>query len=122
MNYPEYIMIKHNRRSIRLNHYDYSQPGSYFVTICTHAKSPLFGEIINGEMVLNDLGKIVEQCMSEILIHYPDVELDKWVIMPNHVHMIIVIYPNENDKPFVGAQNFVNVGASRFFGIAPTVV
>ena len=122
MNYPEYIMIKHNRRSIRLNHYDYSQPGSYFVTICTHAKSPLFGEIIDGEMVLNDLGKIVEQCMSEILIHYPDVELDKWVIMPNHVHMIIVIYPNENDKPFVGAQNFINVRASRFFGIAPTVV
>ena len=94
-------MNKYHRRSIRLNHYDYSQPGSYFITICTHDKSPLFGGITNGEMVLNDLGKMVEKCILDIPVHFPDVELDKWVIMPNHVHMIIVIYPNENDKPFI---------------------
>jgi REP element-mobilizing transposase RayT len=85
-------MDKHHRRSIRLKHYDYSQPGSYFITICTHAKTLLFGEIVDGEMQLNELGKIVEQCLSEIPVHFPDVILDKQVIMPNHVHMIIVLW------------------------------
>ncbi len=53
-------------------------------------------------MVLNVIGQIVEKCLLDIPVHYPDVELDKWVIMPNHVHMIIVIYP---DDDIVGAKH-----------------
>jgi REP element-mobilizing transposase RayT len=60
--------------------------------------------IKDGEMILNDVGKIVEKCVSDIPAHYPHVELDKFVIMPNHVHMIITIYP---DNDAVAAQDFV---------------
>jgi len=94
-------MIIHHRRSIRLKNYDYSQPGSYFITLCTIGKSQLFGEIIDGEMVLNDVGKTVEHRLLAIPDHYQDVELDQWVIMPNHIHAIIVIYPDD----VVGARH-----------------
>jgi len=79
-------------KSVRLKNFDYSQSGSYFVTIYTRNREPLFGEIKEGEMILNDVGKIIKKCVSDIPVHYPLVELDKFVIMPNHVHMIIVIY------------------------------
>lgn len=91
---------KHHRRSIRLKDYDYSSAGAYFVTICAHNRDCLFGEIIDGEMVLNDAGKMVERCWLEIPDHYPSVELDEFVIMPNHIHGIIVI------PDFVGVQDF----------------
>jgi len=79
-----------HRRSIRLQHHDYSQAAAYFVTICVHARQCLFGEVVNGEMVLNDLGKIVEECWDDIAQHFDNVELDTFIIMPNHVHGIIV--------------------------------
>jgi len=82
---------KHHRRSIRLKGYDYTQPGGYFVTIVTYHRDLLFGEIVNEEMQLNDLGKIVEECWRAIPEHIPNVELGAYVIMPNHVHGIIVI-------------------------------
>lgn len=82
---------KHHRRSIRLKNYDYSQPGAYFITICTHNRQCLFGEIVNGEMVLNEYGEIAKQCWLEIPVHFPHVQLDEFVIMPNHVHGIIIV-------------------------------
>jgi putative transposase len=85
---------KHHRRSIRLREYDYSQPGSYFITVCTSDKAPLFGEIIEGEMVLNDFGKIVEKEILKTESFRNNIEIDKYVIMPNHVHLIIVIWPS----------------------------
>jgi len=85
------------RRSIRLKDYDYSRPGMYFVTVCTNARLHLFGEIVNGKIVLNDLGKIARRCWLAIPHHFPQVELDEFVIMPNHVHGIIVI-KNDNHK------------------------
>jgi len=90
------IHPKPHYKSIRLKGYDYSQPGSYFVTICTKNRESLFGEIIDGEMVLNEIGKIVEKFLLEVPVHYPDVELDKYVVMPNHVHLIIVIYSSDD--------------------------
>ena len=97
----KYNPDKHHRRSIRLKEYDYSQAGWYFVTVCTHEKICQFGNIINMKMIFNDGGKIAETCWLDIPKHYPNVELDEFVIMPNHVHGIIVI----NDKN-VGVQNF----------------
>ena len=82
---------KHHRRSIRLKGHDYSQPGAYFVTICTRDQECLFGHVVNGEMRLNDAGEIAQRCWEEIPRHFPLVELDAFVVMPNHVHGIIVI-------------------------------
>jgi len=79
-----------HRRSIRLQNYDYTQAGAYFVTICAHARDCLFGDVINGEMRLNEYGKTVEECWDDIARHFDDVELDSFTIMPNHVHGIIV--------------------------------
>ena len=92
---------RQNRRSIRLQGYDYSQAGAYFVTICTQNKECLFGDIANGKMVLNDAGRMAEKCWCDIPVHFPHAGLDEWVIMPNHVHGILSIV----DSP-VGAKNF----------------
>ena len=81
---------EHHRRSIRLKGYDYSQPGAYFVTVCTNKWKCLFGEIVGGTMVLNQLGQIVSGCWNEIPEHFPNVELDEFVTMPNHLHGIVV--------------------------------
>ncbi len=82
---------KHHRRSIRLKGYDYTQPGAYFITICTHGRECLFGEIIDGEMHLNEAGPIVVQTWWDLPNHVPNVQLDAFVVMPNHVHGIIII-------------------------------
>ena len=82
---------KHHRKSIRLPGYDYSQAGAYYVTIVTDQRDCLFGEVVNGEMVLNDFGKIADECWRAIPDHFPLVELGAYVVMPNHVHGIIVI-------------------------------
>jgi len=81
----------HHRRSIRLQNYDYSSEGAYFVTMCTQNRECLFGEIVNGEMILNEYGKIVEQCWNDLPNHYDNIELDAYVIMPDHFHGIIFI-------------------------------
>lgn len=80
-----------SRKIIRLQEYDYSQPGLYFVTICTRDKVCVFGNIVDDEMVLNRFGKIVERTWQEIPQHFRGVELDGFVVMPNHVHGIIAI-------------------------------
>lgn len=84
---PEY----HHRRSIRLQGYDYSQTGIYFVTICTHQRQCLFGEIRNGKMILNQIGKIVTQEWLKSAEIRQEITLDEWIIMPNHLHGIVVI-------------------------------
>ena len=82
---------KHHRRSIRLKGYDYAQAGAYYVTIVVQGRECLFGEIIDGEMHLNEYGEIVQKWWNEIPIHFPNVELGAFIIMPNHVHGIIFI-------------------------------
>jgi putative transposase len=79
------------RKNPRLKDYDYTQCGMYFVTICTHKRAHRFGYIENQEMHLNETGEIAAASWSEIPAHYPQVELDVFVVMPNHVHGIIVI-------------------------------
>jgi len=79
----------HNRRSIRLKGYDYSQAGLYFITICCQDNVCLFGTIKNGAMILNSGGQMAKKCWTEIPNHFPNVILHEYVIMPNHVHGII---------------------------------
>jgi putative transposase len=82
---------KYHRKSIRLKGYDYSQAGAYFVTIVTQNRQHLFGEVKNGGMVLNAAGEKVEQIWHTLPERFPQIELDAFVVMPNHVHGIIVI-------------------------------
>jgi len=82
---------RRRRRSIRLRGYDYGSPGAYFVTIVTQGRECLFGQVVNGEMGLNDEGQVARSCWEAIPDHFPAVELDAFVIMPNHVHGIIAI-------------------------------
>jgi len=97
----KYDSALHHRQSIRLQGYDYSQAGAYFLTICMKNRQCLFGDVVDVEMRLNDAGGIAQQCWNEIPIHFPHVELDEFVIMPNHVHGIVVIA-----DAAVGAKNF----------------
>lgn len=80
-----------DRRSIRLPEYDYTQSGAYNITICTHARTRLFGEIVDGALCLNRFGEVVEECWREIPDHNHPAELDAFVVMPNHIHGIIVL-------------------------------
>ena len=79
----------HHRRSIRLRDYDYAQIGAYFVTIVTQRRKCLFGEILDGQMRLNDAGRITQTVWDDLPNHYANVEVDTFVVMPNHIHGII---------------------------------
>jgi len=81
----------HHRRSIRLRGWDYARPGTYFVTLCVEGKEHVFGEVMECEMRLNEWGRIAAACWEELPRHYPDIRLDGFVVMPNHVHGIIEI-------------------------------
>jgi putative transposase len=95
---------EHQRRSIRLAGYDYGQAGAYFVTICTEGHWRLFGRVAGDAMEWNDAGLAVERCWQEIPAHFPQVALDEFVVMPNHVHGILVIADATGHR-FVGANN-----------------
>ena len=82
------------RRSIRLKGYDYSQAGGYYITIVTLWRECLFGDVVDLEMQVNALGRIVQECWDEIPAHFPNVVVDAFVVMPNHVHGIIFIHEN----------------------------
>jgi putative transposase len=107
-----------HRRSIRVRDYDYSQPGAYFVTVVTYHREALFGEInrggfkppsampaprgsgaVEGEMRLSSLGLIAEEHWRAIPAHFPQVELGTYVVMPNHVHGIIVLTDRRGGVP-----------------------
>ncbi len=101
MNYnPE----KHHRRSIRLRGYDYKWEGAYYFTICCHQKRCLLGEIEDGVMHLNLIGATVKAVWDSLPRHFPLIELDAFVIMPNHIHGIIVI-TNSRGEAFVPGYN-----------------
>ena len=96
----------HHRRSIRLKRYDYTQRGAYFVTICTHQRNCLFGEIVDGEIKLNTNGEIARGSWLSIPRHFKNVELDEFVIMPNHLHGIIIIESSEVAGEALANQDF----------------
>ena len=93
----------HQRRSIRLKEYDYSQPGLYFITICAKDRENLFGQIENGKMILNVLGEIVRNEWLKTAEIRNNVELLEYIIMPNHIHGIIHIV----NKSTLGAHSNV---------------
>jgi len=80
------------RKTIRLKGYDYSQPGFYYVTVCTQDRKCLLGKIIDRKMVLNEMGEIVKKWWLEIPKRFNGVKLDEYQLMPNHIHGIIIIW------------------------------
>jgi REP element-mobilizing transposase RayT len=94
----KYNPDKHHRQSIRLKGYDYTQPGAYGVTIVTKDRLCLLGEITNGEMVLSSYGIIAQRTWLDLPDHYPHIALDEFVIMPNHVHGIIVLTHSDRSQ------------------------
>lgn len=85
------ITGRRQRRSIRLPGFDYAQPGAHFVTICSYRRQPLFGEVIGGEVILSAIGEIVRDEWLRTEFIRNEVTLDKFVIMPNHFHGIVII-------------------------------
>lgn len=94
----KYDSDKHHRRSIRLKGYDYAQSGAYFITLCTWQRPSSFGEIMNGEMQLNTYGEILQRHWDSLPKHHHHLELDEFIIMPNHVHGIIVLIDDNTYK------------------------
>ncbi len=96
----------HHRKSIRLKGYDYSQAGLYFITICVQDRACLFGDVVNGIMMLNDAGKMVEKWYFELENKFPEIRCHEMVVMPNHFHCIIEnVGPVPPDgPPVVGAD------------------
>ncbi len=105
-----------HRRSIRLKNYDYSAKGAYFITVCTWNKKCLFGEITSGTMRLSQAGETAAKCWEEIPVHFPQVTPDTFVIMPNHLHGILII-----KDVHVGAKNFSPKKGHRPRGTSKTI-
>ncbi len=122
---------RHHRRSIRLPGYDYAQAGAYFVTIVTQGRECLFGQVVNGEMRLNDAGRIAQDEWLRTAVIRPRVTLDAFVIMPNHIHGIIALSdhgrgtlqraPTTDDAPPDGAPTVERFGKPTSDSI-PTII
>lgn len=105
MNYNPEI---HKRRSIRLKDYDYSRAGAYFLTICSWNRECLFGDIADGEMRLNEFGKVVKRQWVQTGVVRTNVELDEFQIMPNHFHGIIILNDNVGATPRVAQESAIH--------------
>jgi REP element-mobilizing transposase RayT len=105
---------RHHRRSIRLKGYDYRQAGAYFVTICTQDRAFLFGQVVHDEMQLNDAGKMVYDVWNDLPAFYPGVQTDAFIVMPNHIHGIIILVGA--DPRVCPAQPSVGVGPCAYPG------
>ena len=96
-------MTRRNRRSFRLKGYDYSQPGGYFVTVVTKDRVCLFGDVVGDKMHLNDAGAMVLRVWENLSSRFPTVEPDVFVVMPNHIHGILIAHEPVGAS-LVGAQ------------------
>ena len=112
----------HHRRSIRLRDYDYSQEGYYFVTVCTKNRECYFGKIIHGEMELSKIGLIAHKYWNEIPKHFDNVILDEMVIMPDHLHGIVVVNNNNNNLRCRGVACNAPTGISPKPKSLPTII
>ncbi|MCJ7813616.1 transposase [bacterium] len=111
-----HISEKHHRRSIRLKGYDYSSPGYYFVTICTYQRIEKFGKVKDGEMILNPCGRIIHQIWQTIPEYHHQTDLDEFIVMPNHIHGIIII------KSFVGTEQCSVPTKPEFYGLLSKII
>ena len=118
------------RKINRLTEYDYAQSGAYFITICTHGRQKIlwdsntFTEVEDvGASIarpqhppaLSEAGKIVEQCIFEIPTHYPHISVEKYAVMPNHVHLLLLVQNGQGGRPMVAPT--VSTVIQQFKGV-----
>ena len=115
------IPERHHRRSIRMKGHDYSRSGAYFITICTHGRECLFGDVKEGKMRLNEAGSMVERFWLEIPIHFHHVELDTFQVMPNHIHGIIAIARSVGAKNISPLPHLKNTTDTPFHSPSKTI-
>ena len=105
---------KHLRRSIRLRGYDYALAGAYFVSIVTQDRACLLGEVVEGAMRSNDAGQMVRAVWDELPVFYPGVNIDQIVVMPNHIHgIIILVGAAPRGRPDIGSDGVPDSGQAR---------
>ena len=92
------------RRSIRLPGFDYSQPGAYFITVCTRNRACILGDVTEGKLRLSAAGRLVQAVWEELPQHYTHVHLDAWTVMPNHVHGIAILESDSVDHVGAGLK------------------
>jgi REP element-mobilizing transposase RayT len=107
-----YDRERHHRRSIRLQGYDYAQAGEYFVTICVKDRACLLGNVTEGEMRLSRAGQIVEAGWFDLPRRFPSIEIDAFVVMPNHVHGIVLL----GTAPTPGGEGAMNRAPTEAVG------
>jgi len=117
-NMARYDPQKYHRRSIRLPGFDYARPGAYFVTICTYERECILGQIKDGIIIPSEYGRVVESRWHALPRHFPHVRLDAFVIMPNHVHGIIVLADSPS-RPRSGRGEAFAANASPLQGTQP---
>ena len=120
---------KYRTKSIRLQNWDYSWNAPYFITICTKNKEYYFGNIVNNDMKLSSIGILADVFLYEIKNHAKNVELGSFIVMPNHIHMILVLNDNVNNvetrhalsishhQQTIGQQRFQNQGKNTISSI-----
>ncbi len=114
-----YNPTKHHRRSLRLKDYDYTHAGAYFVTICTQSRTCLFGTVVDGQIQLNDAGHVVHRTWGELPNRFSHVDVDAFIVMPNHIHGIILV-----GAQFIaprGPQNYRHDKRAGAINRAPTL-
>ena len=89
--------VKPDRKSARLPGYDYSLPGAYFITVVTYRREYLFGNVVEGQLHISRYGQLVAEAWMDLTSHYPHTNLGKFVVMPNHVHGIVIITQDDNN-------------------------
>jgi REP element-mobilizing transposase RayT len=104
------------RRSPRLRGYDYTRSGFYFVTVATHNRRSLFGQIINAEMRANDAGRMIARVWTEIPAHYAGVAVDTFALMPDHVHGIVRLFESSESARALSLSDVIH----RFKTLTPT--
>ena len=109
---PKYNPQIHHRRSIRLKGYDYTQAGAYFITLCTHQRQALFGEVVGGEMRLSPLGQVAAAGWLRLAQFFPRSLVKDWVVMPNHVHAIVILVEPEDGSSGAGKGEASALGSS----------
>ena len=109
------------RQPPRLPNFDYSTPGAYFITICTHEKKCILGHIVGASIArppmvcLSKYGTVVEKAIRAIPIHYPAITVDHYVIMPNHIHMLLQIHTDDNGRAMLAPT--ISVVIQQFKGV-----
>ena len=110
------------RKSPRLSEYDYSLTGGYFFTIVTHNRTLLFGDIVDGEMVLNEIGKMIKEEWLALPARFPSITLDEFIVMPNHIHGILFINdPNVGEGLVPSRDNIADNSERATTRVSPTL-